>query len=155
MKALKILALFVCLAGSAAAQDVVKSVVVSPVVLPVSALPTITEQGCIEHSEAFKAAAREAWNTTSNGKQQHAEAGFLANRDGSMGPVQKNVTEGTPQVAGSLTQLIGPKTLLEFHIHPNAAMQQPSEHDVTVAKILKRVVFVQNLGGLRTRPRRA
>ena len=140
MKALKILSLFVCLVGSAAAQNVV---------LPVtSKLPNITEQGCIEHSEAFKAAAREAWGSTGNGKQQHAEAGFLADKDGVIEPVQKNVSEGTPQVAGSLTQVIGPKTLLELHTHPNEATQPPSDHDVQVAKILKRIVMVQNLDGL-------
>jgi len=72
--------------------------------------PQPTAEGSIEHSEAFKKAARDAWSSVGYGDLPQ-ESGFVVDKSGTPGPMVQRKEIGSKETAGSTT----------FHIPPGGA----------------------------------
>jgi hypothetical protein len=112
-----------------------------------------TAEGSIEHSEAFKKAARDAWSNVGYGDLPQ-ESGFLVDKNGTPGKMVQGAEIGSQATTGSTTFQIPPGGVFAtLHTHPRETMnkkwiQQPSQPDVDVAKNSRQNVYVVTSSGL-------
>lgn len=116
--------------------------------MPTGQQPEITEQGAVEHSPNFRAAARDSWESVGNGQHAHEEAGFTTRTNGDI--IQSGVQKTDPNAekAGSLQQTATKNTAELVHTHPIESNQKPSPADIGVAKSTGKPVMVINQHGL-------
>lgn len=100
--------------------------------------------GSIEYSEQFKKAAKSAWALSRDGMIDYFEAGFVVNKDGSVGKVEGNKDIEHPHIGFYTSE----GTLGVFHTHPNNCWGLPSQGDIRIAKLEHITVWVQSRYGL-------
>lgn len=112
-----------------------------------------TEDEALEHSEAFKAAAKKAWASVSFGDFQQ-EAGFMVDNAGKISGVQLGKEIAPSETVGSTVFQIPPEGIFaNLHTHPRPLLrkkwvQQPSQPDIDVAKDNQQNVYVITASGL-------
>jgi len=112
-----------------------------------------TAEGSIEHSEAFKKAARDAWSEVSYGDLPQ-ESGFTVDKRGTPGPMVRGREIESNATTGSTTFKIPPGGVFAtLHTHPRPTgtknwIQQPSQPDIDVAKKSHENVYVVTSSGL-------
>lgn len=111
-----------------------------------------TAEGALENSQAFKAAARKAWNSVAEGDLPQ-EAGFMVDRNGNPSAIQSGQEINSAADKGSLTLNVPPGTFALVHTHPRPTMskqwtQQPSQADINTATKNKENVYVVSSTGL-------
>jgi hypothetical protein len=112
-----------------------------------------TEEGVLEHSEDFKAAAKKAWARVSYGEFQQ-EAGFMVDKAGKMSRVQLGKEIGQSETVGSTVFQVPLEGIFaNLHTHPRPIVskkwvQQPSQADIDVAKDNRQNVYVLTSSGL-------
>jgi hypothetical protein len=107
---------------------------------------TPTATGVVEHSPAFRKAARDAWRATQNGTKPY-EAGFSIDKDGRPGKIQTSM--GAPGDAVHHLKIISNSTAMgTLHVHNKFAAPEPSDDDIKAAKSLHKIVYVASREGL-------
>jgi hypothetical protein len=100
----------------------------------------------LEHSGAFKKAAKDAWNATRNGTKA-IEAGFSIDQYGHPGKIQTSM--GDRGDAAHKLKLISSSTAMgTLHVHNKFGVPTPSENDIRAAQTLHKMVYVASQEGL-------
>jgi hypothetical protein len=100
----------------------------------------------VEHSAAFRKAAKDAWHATRNGTMA-IEAGFSIDRDGRPGKIQTSM--GAPGDAAHHLKLTSSSTAMgTLHVHNKFGAPTPSGDDINTAKTLRKIVYVASREGL-------
>lgn len=110
--------------------------------------PALTEQGALEHSPNFRAAARASWQDTGNGERPNTEAGFTARNNGDIIDSGVNKIDSGGEAEGKLNQVVNKNTAMAVHTHPIKSDQKPSPADKAAAKSTGRPFGVITQGGL-------
>jgi hypothetical protein len=107
---------------------------------------TSTATGVVEHSAAFRKAARDAWHATHNGTKPY-EAGFSIDKDGRPGKIQTSM--GALGDAAHHLKIISSSTAIgTLHVHNKFGAPEPSDDDIKAAKTLHKIVYVASCKGL-------
>ena len=100
----------------------------------------------LEHSVAFRKAAKNAWNATRNGTEA-IEAGFSIDQYGRPGKIQTSM--GDRGDAAHNLKIISSSTAMgTLHVHNKFGVPTPSENDIRAAKTLHKMVYVASQKGL-------
>jgi hypothetical protein len=135
---------------------------VAPVISPASppasdltnygSMPTLTAEGAIENSPAFRSAVKKAWNISQENAmwKKPTEAGFTVDDQGNVSPVTQHTGGINPESAGGLPQDWESNTETALHTHPpmGIADPKPSQDDINIAKREGKPVMVQSRDGL-------
>jgi len=104
------------------------------------------QRAALEHSGAFKKAAKDAWNATRNGTKA-IEAGFSIDQYGRPGKIQTSM--GDRGDAAHNLKIISSSTAMgTLHVHNKFGVPTPSENDIKAAKTLRKMVYVASREGL-------
>ena len=107
---------------------------------------TGTATSVVEHSPAFRKAARDAWHATRNGTKPY-EAGFSIDKDGRPGKIQTSM--GALGDAAHHLKIISSSTAIgTLHVHNKFGAPEPSDDDINVAETLHKIVYVASREGL-------
>ena len=107
---------------------------------------TGTATSVVEHSTAFRKAARDAWHATHNGTKPY-EAGFSIDKDGRPGKIQSSM--GALGDAAHHLKIISSSTAIgTLHVHNKFGAPEPSDDDINAAKTLHKIVYVASSEGL-------
>jgi proteasome lid subunit RPN8/RPN11 len=100
----------------------------------------------LEHSAAFRKAARNAWRATWNGTARY-ETGFSIDQNGRPGELQSSEFASYDRL--SHVAIISKSNALgTFHIHNNYGDPRPSKLDINIAKTTRKIVYVGSRDGL-------
>jgi hypothetical protein len=104
------------------------------------------QKAAMEHSGAFRKAAKDAWNATRNGTKA-LEAGFSIDQYGRPGKIQTSM--GDRGDAAHNLKIISSSTAMgTLHVHNKFGVPTPSENDIKAAKMFRKMVYVASQEGL-------
>jgi len=100
----------------------------------------------LEHSDAFRKAAEQAWRATHNGSAPF-EAGFSIDENGRPGNIQLSIFAAV-NAKTHLSIASSSTALGTLHVHTKYGESTPSLVDINAAKTFRKMVYVESRTGL-------